>query len=382
MAYTSIPSENITVGKAVTSELMTTIKDNLDDHESRINGLSVSLGAQSVINEHTPKPVDDLPVGTILWGNIAETGSGVGGSDIQTAFSSGRWFLCDGSDASLYYYGTSVPDLRGRYVRMRALGSGSSVNPDGDESLGTLSAPKTGPHTHPIDHGHSDTFSLAGTTTFASAGHSHEIDEGVTRAHLKYDFGTGRIWFDQPTNIEFTPMGWALGTTGNGADNTPQTGSIRVSGYTESNLSTNSVSFTGAVTSHVGASGLPGDNETSPITTHENAFIKVDHSYQVSRDYTSRVANAMTLNNIQISTLFGANSTGDITIDVKKAPTYNGARSSILSSVWNINTDGTTNINNITAGGAIASGEYVFVEVTSAQENQLEDLHVFVAGTV
>jgi len=381
MAYTSIPSENITVGKAVTSELMTTIKDDLDDHESRINGLSVSLGAQSVINEHTPKPVDDLPVGTILWGNIAETGGGSGAGDIQTAFSSGRWFLCDGSDASLYYYGTSVPDLRGRYVRMRALGTGSSVNPDGDESLGTLSAFKTGSHTHPIGHGHGDTFSLTGTTTFASASHHHEIDSDVSRAHIRYDSGASRVWLDAISQ-GFSPVGYMNGPSIYTADTTAQTSAVRVSGATNSPVGTASVSLSGDVDLHIGDSDPTGDNETSPITTHENAFIKVDHSYQVSRDYTSRVANAMTLNNIQISTLFGANSTGDITIDVKKAPTYNGARSSILSSVWNINTDGTTNINNITAGGAIASGEYVFVEVTSAQENQLEDLHVFVAGTV
>jgi len=379
MAYTSIPSENITVGKAVTSELMTTIKDNLDDHESRINGLAVSLGAQDVINEHTPKPVDDLPVGTILWGNITETGSGIGAGDIQTAFSSGRWFLCDGSDASLYYYGTSVPDLRGRYVRMRALGSGSSVNPDGDESLGTLSAFKTDAHTHDMTHSHTDTFAITGNEyaldshTHTAAGMIAKIQFSGSSFYMKHASAPYVSW----TDTAYLPTGHSTVPS-----SSSRTSGIEVQGYTSQPNNTDREYLSGSVQTYAANGGSTGGNETSPITTHENAFIKVDHSYQVSRDYTSRVANAMTLNNIQISTLFGANGTGDITIDVKKATTYTGTRTSILASVWNINTDGTTNINNITVEGAIASGEYVFVEVTSAQENQLEDLHVFVAGTV
>jgi len=39
MAFSSIPSALINVGKAVKKEIFTYIKDNFDDHESRINSL-------------------------------------------------------------------------------------------------------------------------------------------------------------------------------------------------------------------------------------------------------------------------------------------------------------------------------------------------------
>lgn len=46
MAFNTIPSTLIEVGKALKKELFTIIKDNFDDHESRIN--SIELGANKV----------------------------------------------------------------------------------------------------------------------------------------------------------------------------------------------------------------------------------------------------------------------------------------------------------------------------------------------
>lgn len=50
MAYTSINSSDIQVGKATKKELFQLIKDNLDDHESRLLALSGGSGKLSLVN--------------------------------------------------------------------------------------------------------------------------------------------------------------------------------------------------------------------------------------------------------------------------------------------------------------------------------------------
>lgn len=50
MAFTSISSSLIQVGKALKKELFDTIKDNFDDHESRINGIELGANKVEVFN--------------------------------------------------------------------------------------------------------------------------------------------------------------------------------------------------------------------------------------------------------------------------------------------------------------------------------------------
>lgn len=63
MAYVTIPSTSIEVGDALKKELFDLIKDNLDDHETRIQTLSGGSGKISVFN-------DDILIG----GNALLTG--------------------------------------------------------------------------------------------------------------------------------------------------------------------------------------------------------------------------------------------------------------------------------------------------------------------
>lgn len=51
MAFTPISSSAIQPGDPITSDLFTKIKSNFDDHESRINTLSVGSAAIDLINE-------------------------------------------------------------------------------------------------------------------------------------------------------------------------------------------------------------------------------------------------------------------------------------------------------------------------------------------
>lgn len=51
MSYTTIPTSMIQVGKAVKKELLDLIKSDLDDHETRLNALSVGSGPVILFNE-------------------------------------------------------------------------------------------------------------------------------------------------------------------------------------------------------------------------------------------------------------------------------------------------------------------------------------------
>lgn len=51
MAFTPISSSTIQPGDPITSDLFTKIKDNFDDHETRINALAVGSAAIDLINE-------------------------------------------------------------------------------------------------------------------------------------------------------------------------------------------------------------------------------------------------------------------------------------------------------------------------------------------
>jgi hypothetical protein len=50
MAFTSIPSSLVAVGKSVKTELFSYIKDNFDDHESRLSALSIGSSPIEIFN--------------------------------------------------------------------------------------------------------------------------------------------------------------------------------------------------------------------------------------------------------------------------------------------------------------------------------------------
>jgi microcystin-dependent protein len=76
--------------------------------------------------------IPTMPVGTVLQSMLDET--------TMNANNTGLWVLMDGRDVTNTDYAsltgdTTVPDSRGRFLRMKDHGAG--VNPDGDVSLGT-----------------------------------------------------------------------------------------------------------------------------------------------------------------------------------------------------------------------------------------------------
>jgi hypothetical protein len=63
MAFTPINSSSIFPGKPIKSELFTTIKDNFDDHESRISALSIGATVIELFNEEIILNDGYLPTG-------------------------------------------------------------------------------------------------------------------------------------------------------------------------------------------------------------------------------------------------------------------------------------------------------------------------------
>ena len=87
-----------------------------------------------------------LPVGSVIYSMLSE-------SQFQGETTTG-WVLadgrsCSGSDYELITGNSTVPDLRGVFLRGKNHArSGATGNPDGDLALGTFTADKVGSHYH------------------------------------------------------------------------------------------------------------------------------------------------------------------------------------------------------------------------------------------
>ena len=84
-----------------------------------------------------------LPVGTVLHSMLTV-------AQFQAQYGT-NWVLADGSSCTGTKYAsvtgaTTLPDMRGRFLRGKSHASGN--NPDGDLALGTYTADRTGPHNH------------------------------------------------------------------------------------------------------------------------------------------------------------------------------------------------------------------------------------------
>lgn len=112
MSYLTIPTEDIEVGKPVKKSLWQKIKDNFDNHESRIAALSAGANKIGVFEYHLdPK---DLGIGQIISADMTL-------SEYQEIYGDG-WIIADGSSCVGSVYAsvtghTAVPDLRNEFLR-------------------------------------------------------------------------------------------------------------------------------------------------------------------------------------------------------------------------------------------------------------------------
>lgn len=103
-----------------------------------------------------------LPVGSIIDSMLTEMqfNAQLGGPSPST------WVIADGRDVTDSGYNqvtglTNIPDLRG--IFRRAKNNGGTGNPDGDLTLGTVTAGRNQSHTHAVsDPGHAHQYSQGG----------------------------------------------------------------------------------------------------------------------------------------------------------------------------------------------------------------------------
>lgn len=112
MAYTPIDASKLEVGKPIKKSLLTTIKDNLEDHETRLNSIQISAGVVDVFND----TINNLNgrVGMIVASDMTEL-------EFNEANGT-QWTLCDGRsvNGTLYQQITgrsNVPDYRNDFLR-------------------------------------------------------------------------------------------------------------------------------------------------------------------------------------------------------------------------------------------------------------------------
>lgn len=71
MSFTSIPSSSINVGKSLKKETFDLIKSNFDDHEARLNVLSIGSGPVEIFNDDFYNVSTSLPLTSVFLKRIA-----------------------------------------------------------------------------------------------------------------------------------------------------------------------------------------------------------------------------------------------------------------------------------------------------------------------
>jgi hypothetical protein len=149
MAFITIPTADIAVGKPTKKSLWQKIKDNFDDHETRIAALSAGAN-KVVVFEYYVDP-KDLQIGQIIPADMTL-------AEYQAVHGTG-WVLCDGGSCTGSVYAaltshTVVPDLQDEFLR------GSS----GTVTLGTAYSDTTAPNGLAVDSGGSHTHTIQAST--------------------------------------------------------------------------------------------------------------------------------------------------------------------------------------------------------------------------
>jgi hypothetical protein len=366
MAYSSIPASKREVGKPIDKDLIDNIHDNLEDLNSRVNGISISAGQNVLINDIVKKPRETLPVGTLVHASLT-TGQ------FTAEVDGGTWALADGSSAvgtdwATVTGKTTLPDARGRFLRAKSHASG--VNPAGDLALDAVTADTVVSHDHAMNHSH--TFSA---TTSSAGQHTHELAADVTSNDLllPYSIGLGNTHFLAVRRELTTDPDYVL----RGTATAP---SLGVTGFTGSHTHT----VSGTTSTHSTNTGATGSSETAPKYITENVLIKVNRAYITTdtRVFLCRVNQQTTVNSILLSPVVQGTA-GNLKIDILKGNTPTSATTSIFQSgqeptlAWN-GSSGVTGLVN-SSQNVVNAGQWLAVSITETQ-TRLQQFHLFVAG--
>jgi len=137
MAYSAITSSEIEVKKPITTDLMTKIKNNDDDSNTRLNSLESGANKISVFNKIVE--LDTSRVGDIRFSLLSA-------GQFTDRFGS-KWQKIDGSSLSgeglAALYGANLPDFEERFPRIIG----------GAKSVGDTEASQNKEHEHTLQYG-------------------------------------------------------------------------------------------------------------------------------------------------------------------------------------------------------------------------------------
>ena len=203
-----------------------------------------------------------LPLGSVIATFPAL--SGAYACAATTTADSNGFVLCQGqtiSDATSPMNGVVVPNINNDVF----LKGSTTSNVSGGSNTVTLTSNElpahthtVSNHTHTIDHGHSNSFALGGTTSFATTGHTHGV--GSLYAHIEL-FGSTLYLVDGfsgswTSNEQATSLA-------RGSSSVTRNFGTPIGGSLDGPSATGTVSLSGSVTSHSGSSGAAGAQTTS-----------------------------------------------------------------------------------------------------------------------
>jgi hypothetical protein len=225
-----------------------------------------------------------VPLGAVLATFPSLTGAYA--CSATTAADSFGFVQCAGQtlvDATSPMNGAVIPNINNNAFLMGNATSGSA----GGSNTKTLTTTELPAHAHDMSHGHSNTFALTGTTTFASDGHTHNMAHSHQWAYMSGDLdpdlrsttsasSSQGIYTTGGTNVVENTTG-PLGSgddyyRNRGAGTTIRyytTGALNNSDSVITNTGSNSASasigFTGSVTSFSGSTGSSGSGSSFDI---------------------------------------------------------------------------------------------------------------------
>lgn len=373
MAYVSIPDSQREIGKPFTKDLMDTIHFNLEDLNTRVSSISLAVGSNILHNGILKKPKDALPIGALIFGSLTA-------SQVTSETDGGEWVAADGSNVSGSDWAvltgrSTLPDVRGRFLRAKDNGAG---NAPVDPALDAYTADSTASHVHNMNHGHSHNISA---TTNSTGSHFHDLAYTGTASGSLAEWSAGSFNPHYLSVVAVTGLSdsaYALQgiTLANLGDPRGATGSNGAHSHV--------VTVSGGVTSHTGNTGSTGGSETAPKYVTENVFIKINRAYikAETRLFAMRVEQQTTINNIVVTPV-DQGASGSFQIDIKKGSSPTSASQSIFQSgqlptlAWNSSTPvtGLTDSDQ----NVVAAGEFIVVSVTATQA-KLKEVHIFIGG--
>lgn len=368
MAFTAITNEEIEVGKPVKKSLLRKVKDNLDDHETRINSVE-TFGNLIEIIDISPKDLG-MEVGKTVAARMTL-------AEFQEV-NGDNWYLADGGSAAGTYWNeitgqANFPDYRDQFLRGL---------PETGRTLGDTQDHAFQDHTHNVtyeDYGYNfGDNHYAQWNALPTAGNSGMLDHTYGSGEL-----SGAAYADSSYDNEGAP-GYQQGVATDlflGINKLVTFTVLRYPDRVSRNaIEINTTLGVGAVDSHVIPTEVSNTGnsatETRPKNHSVNYFIKGDRD-NLDKFVVYKTKQNITITDVRVEVIhqdgYSAPTGGTLEIDIRTGSNL-ASLSSIFNTKPNVTTfaegdiSGTPDI--ITTREDVDAGQYLVLDITSLQKGQ------------